>query len=83
MAGNDVTILQTSLNTCMPEIKDVAKLFWYLFAIIAVMRKHTRFERMRGCNYSFIVKGAYQRMDGCSGIENYLCKNEWQQALVW
>lgn len=36
MAGNDVTILQTSLNTCMPEIKDVAKLFWYLFAIIAV-----------------------------------------------
>ena len=56
MDGNDVIIQQTSFNKCMPEIKDVSKLFWYLLATIPVLQKHRKFQRMRGCNYSFIIK---------------------------
>ena len=37
----------------MPEIKDVSKLLWYHIATIPVLQKQRKFERIRGCNYSF------------------------------
>ena len=50
----------------MPEIKNVSKLlFIFMISAVPVLQKHSKFERMRGCNCSFIIKGAYHRMDGC------------------
>ena len=40
----------------MPEIKDVSKLLRYLLATIPVLQKRSKFETMRGCNCSFIIK---------------------------
>ena len=40
----------------MSKIKDVSKLLWNLLATIPVLQEHSKFERMRGCNCSFIIK---------------------------
>ena len=37
----------------MTEIKDISKLLWHLFATISILQK---FEGMRGCNRSFMIK---------------------------
>ena len=51
MAGNDAVMKQTSFNICMPETKDVLRLL-----LVPVMQKHSKFEKMSGCNYSLIIE---------------------------
>ena len=39
----------------------------YLLATILALQKHSKFERMRGCNCSFIIeKKVIHRMDHCN-----------------
>ena len=56
MAGNDVVMKQTSFNICMPETKEVLQLLLDLLTTIPVLQKHSKFERMSGCNYCFIIE---------------------------
>ena len=32
---------------------------YYLLATIPVLQKHSKFERMSGCNYSFVIEKVY------------------------
>ena len=40
----------------MPEIKDASKSLRYLLATFPALQKHSKFERICGCNDSFIIK---------------------------
>ena len=40
----------------MPETQEVLELLLYPLAEIPVLQKHSKLERMSGCNYSFIIE---------------------------
>ena len=51
----------------MSETKEVLELLLYSLAKIPVLQKHSKLQRMSGCNYSFIIeKRVIHRMDGCN-----------------
>ena len=54
----------------MPETKEVLELLLYPLAKIPVLQKHSKLERMSGCNYPYNRKRVNNRMDGC----NWTCE---------
>ena len=66
MAGNAVVIQQASRRYHTEYL-------WYLLATILVLPKHSKFERMSGCNYSLIIeKGQFIKWMVATGIANQL-----------
>ena len=58
-----------SIYACLKLWSYHNQYLWYLLAIILFLQKHSKFERMSGCNYSFLLeKGPFIKWmaDGCN-----------------
>ena len=64
MPGKDVNTYQTAFIICNPDLP-------FLLAGISVLQKHSKCERMSGCNYCFMIeKGQFIEWMAATSLAN-------------